>query len=157
MIIQNFNLVSEGISSNTYLELESEYVYSKLDSTQSPQDFVSIMCDLFHLNTQSNKSFWLIGLDAKKQPLIFSRIPHNWNNDSVHATRAIMRRALLANAFNIILVRNDLSANLAVSDDEIKICKRINRAAKLLDVVLSDYIIINSVDNYISFATENIL
>ncbi|AZI20730.1 JAB domain-containing protein [Chryseobacterium taklimakanense] len=64
--------------------------------------------------------------------------------------------ALKTNSSSIILAHNHPSGNLQPSSYDINFTKRINDACKLMDLKLSDHIII-TLDNYFSFADEALL
>lgn len=64
--------------------------------------------------------------------------------------------ALKTNSSSIILAHNHPSGNLKPSSYDINFTKRINDACKLMDLKLSDHIII-TLDNFFSFADEALL
>ena len=64
--------------------------------------------------------------------------------------KVIFTAALKANASALILVHNHPSGNLIPSDPDILLTKKIEQAAKLLDIYILDHLII-SPDGYYSF------
>jgi DNA repair protein RadC len=66
--------------------------------------------------------------------------------------RIIMQAAIKANASGIIVCHNHPSGNLNPSETDTKITNKIKEAGNLMDIQLLDHLIINSDDDYSSFA-----
>ena len=70
--------------------------------------------------------------------------------------RIILKRAIEKLASSVILCHNHPSGTMQASDADLKITKKINDAAKLMDISVLDHIIIGQ-NRYLSFADEGIL
>lgn len=77
-------------------------------------------------------------------------------NQTVLSPREIYIEALKYSAVNIILVHNHPSGNPEPSDTDIKITKKIQKAGEMLDIHLSDHIIVGN-NNYVSMRERGIL
>ena len=67
--------------------------------------------------------------------------------------RLILKEAILVEATGIILAHNHPSGNLSPSQQDISLTKKVNEAAKLLDIRLLDHIIVTQ-HNYTSLKDE---
>jgi DNA repair protein RadC len=67
--------------------------------------------------------------------------------------RMILKMALEQNALSIVLVHNHPSGKLVASDSDIEITKKIQIAAKQLDMNVIDHVIISE-NGYYSFADD---
>ena len=70
--------------------------------------------------------------------------------------RIILKKALEEDAVNIILCHNHPSGSLKPSRADQELTKKIKEAARFLDIVVMDHIIVSD-DGYYSFADEGIL
>jgi DNA repair protein RadC len=67
--------------------------------------------------------------------------------------RLVLRDALLTQATGLILIHNHPSGTLKPSQSDINITSKVKNAAKLLDIILLDHLILTE-DTYYSFADE---
>jgi len=67
--------------------------------------------------------------------------------------RNILQTALKANACSVILAHNHPSGNPNPSDADIQITRRVNEAAKIMDIQVLDHLILLT-EGYYSFADE---
>jgi len=67
--------------------------------------------------------------------------------------RNILQTALKANACSVILAHNHPSGNQNPSDADIQITRRVNEAAKIMDIQVLDHLILLT-EGYYSFADE---
>lgn len=70
--------------------------------------------------------------------------------------RVILKRALEENATSIVLCHNHPSGNLKPSRADEELTRKIKEAAKFLDIVVMDHIIVSE-EGYYSFSDEGIL
>lgn len=76
-------------------------------------------------------------------------------NMSLVSTRDVFLEALKYQAVYIILIHNHPSGNVEPSNADIKLTKKVLEAGKLLDIILSDHIIIGR-DSYMSMLERGI-
>lgn len=77
-------------------------------------------------------------------------------NANLVGPREVYLRAVFLGAAHIILCHNHSSGNAMPSDQDFKLTERIKEAGSLLDIRLSDYIIIGR-DEYFRFAEQKLL
>ena len=68
--------------------------------------------------------------------------------------KVVFQYAIKANASSIILAHNHPSGNLNPSEADLSITKKLNDAAKLLDISLLDHLILTPEDRFYSLADE---
>ena len=68
--------------------------------------------------------------------------------------KIVFQYAIKANASSIILAHNHPSGNLKPSDADLIITRKVNDAARLLDIQLLDHLILSPEDNYYSLSDE---
>lgn len=71
--------------------------------------------------------------------------------------RILFATVLKSLSVGIILVHNHPSGKLQASEADIRLTKRIQKAAKLLDITVLDHLIITPNGNYFSFADNHII
>ncbi len=117
-----------------------------LSSATEAVDFARI-----HLAGRPHEAVMALHLDAMNR-LIDHRIVTEGTIDSVVAyPRRILEQAMAANAAGLILVHNHPSGNCNPSPDDDRLTKSLFEAAKALDIILLDHLIVGR-DGYYSFA-----
>jgi DNA repair protein RadC len=96
------------------------------------------------------ESVWLLCLDTKNQPIAVSMISLGTLDASYCSPREIFKTALLCNARGIIVAHNHPSGSLDPSADDRAVTNRLAEAARLMDIRLSDHMIIAE-ERYFSF------
>jgi DNA repair protein RadC len=71
--------------------------------------------------------------------------------------KIIFQAALLANASAIILCHNHPSGNLCPSSQDLAITRKLSEAAKVLEIGISDHIILSPDGSYLSFADDGLM
>jgi len=90
-------------------------------------------------------------LDKSLKVLGISEISSGGVSGTVVDPKIAFVTALKANASHIILAHNHPSGNLAPSDADFKITNKIKEAGKLLDIEMSDHLIVSN-DGFYSFS-----
>jgi len=98
----------------------------------------------------------LLYLDAQNK-LICIQIVTGVVNQCVVYPREVLRHALLVNASAMIMVHNHPSGNRTPSDADIRLTKLIQEAAKILDVILHDHLIVAADQGYFSMREEGLV
>lgn len=103
-----------------------------------------------------HEEFWIVflngGCRVKGCERLFSG---GWDVTSVDV-RMIFRRLLELKASAFVIAHNHPSGNMCPSRQDLDLTRKIQKAGQLLDLSLLDHIIV-SMDNYYSFADENML
>lgn len=76
-------------------------------------------------------------------------------NTTIVSGREIFKSAILSNATSIIMLHNHPSGTLIASKMDIDVTKKIIEAGKLLDIYLTDHIILGKNGEYLSLRKEN--
>ena len=105
------------------------------------------LCGLDH------EEAWAIFLNGRAEVISVEMLTKGVYDSTSLDARTVMRRALLLNAFGVLLAHNHPSGNERPSPSDIKITKDIQEAGHLLNVILIDHLIMTE-DNYFSFCED---
>ena len=109
-----------------------------------------VMADLMH------EEFWIMLLNRSNRLIETLRTSQGGISGTVTDIRMILKNAILRSASSIVLCHNHPSGNLKPSRADMDITKKMNEAAKLMDIKVLDHIIMAD-SNYFSFADEGLL
>lgn len=76
-------------------------------------------------------------------------------NATLAEPREIFKHSILANAVGIVMVHNHTSGRCVPSQEDMEITRRIEKAGRILGIMLMDHIIVG--DGYFSFKEEGLL
>ena len=131
---------------------ETEYV--RRDKVISSKDVFEIMkrsmLDLPH------EEFWLLILNRSNTIVKKELISRGGVAGTVVDTKIIFKAAIENYASSIIVCHNHPSGNLKPSEADIKITKSIKEAGRIMEITLSDHLILTD-EGYYSFADEGII
>ncbi len=105
---------------------------------------------------EHHEFFHIILLSRSNKVLGYTQISEGGISGTITDIRIIFQAAIKSNASAIIAVHNHPSGNLAPSEADKGVTRKIKEAGELLDITLLDHIIL-TFDHYFSFADENIL
>ena len=92
---------------------------------------------------------------------VTEEVSHGSLNESVAHPREIFRPAITHAAYALILVHNHPSGDPTPSDADLRLTRRLNEAAELLQIRFLDHVIIGSPDNgrrpYFSFREAGVI
>lgn len=109
-----------------------------------------------HMQTDDREQFWAMYLNNRNQVKAVKFFSKGSMTGCVVDIPAILKEALLFNCKNIIIAHNHPSGNLEPSKEDRLITKKIQDAAKLIDMEILDHLII-SPDGYMSFSDSGYL
>ena len=95
-------------------------------------------------------------LDAQNR-VICLQVMNGTVNQAVFYPREIIRHALLSGACAVILVHNHPSGVVMPSEADIRVTNTIKEAAKLLDIMVHDHIVIGENNRFFSFREQGII
>ncbi len=75
---------------------------------------------------------------------------------TVTDVRILLQAAIKANASGIIVCHNHQSGNLNPSESDSRLTQKVKVAGNLMDIQLSDHLILTSDENYYSFADSGL-
>jgi DNA repair protein RadC len=130
---------------------ESAEEKTKITSSKSAYSLLkSKLSDLPH------EEFWVIFMNRSNSVIKTECISKGGVSGTVVDIRLVLKPAIESLTSGIILAHNHPSGNLKPSQEDIQLTKKIKEAAKLLDIVLQDHLIIGD-QAYYSFADEGII
>ena len=100
--------------------------------------------------------FYVLCLNRANQILGFNQISKGGFTGTIVDVRVIFQIALKACACSIICIHNHPSGSLNPSDADIQVNQKIKQAGEMLDIRLTDSLIITP-EKYFSFADEGIM
>ncbi|MCK5730819.1 MAG: DNA repair protein RadC [Draconibacterium sp.] len=124
---------------------------NKITGSKDAADyFQPILGDLNH------EEFWIMLLNRGNKILETFMVSQGGISGTVIDVRLILKKAINSLASSLILCHNHPSGTMQASDADLKITKKINDAAKIMDISVIDHIIIAQ-NQYLSFADEGML
>lgn len=118
------------------------------------KDAYELLKSTYQDGTIEHKEFFkILLLDQSHKVLGYNVVSEGGINYTVVDVRIILQMAILCNASCIILAHNHPSGNLKPSTDDMKLTENIVNAAKLMNMRISDHIILSE-EGYYSFADE---
>lgn len=123
----------------------------KITSSKHAYDILkSKLSDLPH------EEFWILFLNRSNSLIKAECISKGGVSGTIVDVRLVLKPAVEHLASGIILAHNHPSGNLRPSQEDISLTKKVKEAAKLLDIIIQDHIIIGD-QHYFSFADEGII
>lgn len=146
----NIQQVSEiKVSYHPKVETKNRY------SVYSPDEaYKLLMKEAFNDDTLEYKEYFkLILLNKAKKVLGITTISEGGMDGTVVDVRLILQVALLTHSRYIIIAHNHPASLLQPSKHDDDITRKIEKAAQLMDITLSDHLIVTR-ENYYSYANE---
>ena len=109
-----------------------------------------------HLSDLRTEEFWVIFLNQKNQIIYKSQISKGGITGTIVDVRVLFKMALEHYATSIIVAHNHPTGNLKPSDADLKITRNIKNAGEILDIKLTDHLIIGE-NAFFSFQDEGLL
>jgi len=108
------------------------------------------------MGAKKDEEFCVIYLNAQNQIIEFETIQKGIVNQAVVYPRQVLESALKKKASAIILAHNHPSGHVRPSDADIRLTNTIREAAKMLDILVHDHIIIGE-NRFFSFREEGLM
>lgn len=131
-------------------EVDSEYRY-----LNTPERIVRLMNREFLLNKLAEEHVYMLAMNSAASVLGIFEVSHGSGNSAYLAPREVFIRALLCGATQIILVHNHPGKSARPTEEDMNVTKKITEAGKLLNIPLTDHIIIGA--EYFSFHEKGLL
>lgn len=123
---------------------------SKISSSKDVYKiFLSLLSDLPY------EEFWILLLSRNNKIIGKEKISKGGLSSTIVDIKFIIKSALNKLASSIVLVHNHPSGNLKPSKSDIDLTTKIKAAAKLLDIIVFDHLIISN-EGYYSFADNGL-
>lgn len=126
----------------------------QLDKITSSKAVFEIMQPI--IGELPHEEFWVLFLNNSNKVNYKSQISKGGITGTVVDARLVFKLALEHHATSIILVHNHPSGKLQASEADKQITNKIKEAAKSLDILVLDHVIITE-KQYFSFADENLI
>ena len=120
------------------------------DSRSAFEVLFKDLCDLNH------EEFWVLYSDPSGKLISKQRICEGGITQTSVDVKKIMQTAIANRSYGLVLGHNHPSGNIKPSANDILLTKKIQTAAKLLDLRVMDHIILSG-NEYYSFGDEGIL
>lgn len=130
-----------------------ETTVDKIKITSSKHAYEVIQSKLSDL---PHEEFWAIFMNRSNTIIKTECISKGGVSGTVVDVRLILKPAIECLASGIILAHNHPSGNLKPSHEDVLLTKKVKEAAKLLDLIIQDHLIIGD-QTYFSFADEGVL
>ncbi|MDD5170374.1 MAG: DNA repair protein RadC [Syntrophales bacterium] len=124
---------------------------TQISCTQELVDYCKTM-----LGGLKDEQFCVIYLDARNRLIDMETLQEGIVNQAVVYPRQVLERALGQKASAIILVHNHPSGHVKPSDADIRLTKTIQDAARMLEILVHDHVIIGE-NRFFSFREEGIM
>lgn len=121
----------------------------KYTTKPSPCDTIVNVLEEYGLNSSADERMVLICLDVKNNVVGLHEVAHGSINGCGLRMADIYKRALLNNAFSVVIAHNHPSGDLKPSRADVDFTEEIIKAGNLLRINCLDHIIV-SIDGYYS-------
>lgn len=126
---------------------EKEYFCGN-ENFNSARKLVDLFNNIFRLRYLTEENVVMIAFDIKMHPLGVFHISKGTVSCAMCSPREIFIRALSIGAENVIICHNHPSGDPVPSKDDIKMARRIYKSGELLNIRLSDFIIMGKSKYY---------
>ncbi len=157
--LKTFNGIGEAKAVSIVAALElgkrrkeaNVFVKQKISgSSDAAEYFQPLLGDLNH------EEFWILLLDRGNKIIDSFMVSQGGISGTVIDVRLILKTAIEKLASSIILCHNHPSGTLQASEADLNITRKINDAAKIMDISVLDHLIIGQ-NSYLSLADEAML
>jgi DNA repair protein RadC len=138
------------------ISYSAKFKASEMKKISSSRDAYEIFLNIFDHNLDYKECFFILLLNRANKVLGYNKVSEGGLSGTVADPKIIFQTALKANACALILGHNHPSGNIAPSDADIKLTRKLKNAGEFLDLPVLDHLIISS-ENYYSFADEGTL
>ncbi|HPW67734.1 MAG TPA: DNA repair protein RadC [Salinivirgaceae bacterium] len=158
--LQKFKGVGEAKSVTIMAAIELAKRYVAANGEKIPM-FVRIPEDAYRailptLIGLKHEEFWILCLSVSNQIISKYKISQGGLTSTTVDLRVIFKKVLADNAVAIVVCHNHPSGSTTISTQDRQITERIKSAAKTLDIVLYDHIIVTD-STFVSFSENNLL
>lgn len=130
-----------------YLKEKGRFV-SEERYYNSPNKVAGLFRQRFSIHRKAEEYAYLLSLNHGSEVLGIFEISHGGGSCTYLTTREVMMRNLLCGATHFIVVHNHPSGCVEPSGDDMEVYRRLKRAGSLMNVPISDFIIIGRGDMF---------
>lgn len=136
---------------------EETRLYKDISRIRSPKEVVEMMNTVYRLDKMAEEYAYEIAMNAKGKVLGVFEISHGATDYTLMSAREVMKRALLVGSINVIIVHNHPSGVVEPSREDIAAAKKLVEAGKILEIRVSDFIVIGESGTYESFNETGVI
>ena len=129
--------------------------YGKCEKFTKPQQIFEMLCSVFSRQKKTEEYRYLLCMNTRGRMIGVFEVSHGIVDGTICGNREIFQRALLCNATQIILAHNHPSGDPTPSKEDICVFKRIVEAGCLMNIYVTDNIIVGD-GTMFSFVEENL-
>lgn len=155
MKLSNFITVQDA-TGQLYLKESGSYKIDGRRTFSHPEDFNEFFGDVVGIRNCADEYVYIACTDTKNKLIGCFQASHGSVDASMFPVREIFQKSLLIGAVKIAVSHNHPSGDTTPSQADIQATKQLKEAAKLLNIVLLDHIIVSR-DGYLSFMETGIL
>ncbi|MFT0318080.1 JAB domain-containing protein [Bacteroides thetaiotaomicron] len=139
------------------LSYKSTVKHSERMKVRCSKDAYKVLKATYRDGTMEHKEYFKILLLNKGRDVLgYTQISEGGISSTIVDVRVILQIAILCNASSIILAHNHPSGNLKPSKEDEELTTQTIKAAKLMNIQVSDHIILSE-EEYYSFSDEGLL
>ena len=136
------------------LSYKSNIKHSERMKVTCSKDAYKVLKATYRDGTMEHKEYFKILLLNKGRDVLgYTQISEGGISSTIVDVRVILQIAILCNASSIILAHNHPSGNLKPSNEDKELTTQTIKAAKLMNIQVSDHIILSE-EEYYSFSDE---
>ena len=136
------------------LSYKSKVKPSDRPKVSSSQEAYELFIQYWNESITHIESMKIILLNRASRVLGIADLSTGGTNGCLLDLKIVFQYAIKANASSIILAHNHPSGNLKPIDADLSITRKVNDAARLLDIQLLDHLILSPEDKYYSLSDE---
>jgi DNA repair protein RadC len=133
--------------------IESEYKQVQINSSDEAVNYIR---QFYFDDIDIYESFFILMLNRANITIGYAKISQGGISGAVVDVRIIMKYCIDSLCSGVILSHNHPSGNVHPSEQDIAITKRLKEAGKILDVNITDHVILTK-DSYYSFVENGII
>lgn len=136
------------------LSYKSKVKPSDRPKVNGSEDAYQLFLDYWDDSITHVESMKVMLLNRTSRVLGIADLSTGGTNGCLVDIKVVFQYAIKANASSIILAHNHPSGNLKPSEADLSITRKVNDAAKFLDIQLLDHLILSPEDKYYSLSDE---
>ena len=123
----------------------------------TPDSAIKTFVEVLDLDKRSEEVFAMLTVDTQSQLTGVFEVSVGNLNSSLISPREVFKRAILNNAYSVLLAHNHPSGIPQPSQDDIQITERLVEAGELLGIEVLDHLIVGSKHNFVSLKEREII
>lgn len=141
--MKTINIYDVKLDDNRAVSLVKEATYEYGYSyANTPEAVADVMRNVFDLHNKAEEHFYMLALSANGDITGAFLISKGSLRETLMHPREIFKRAILCNAYSIIVAHNHVSGSITPSSNDINATNELVEAGKLLHISVVDHLIV---------------